>query len=113
MNPQEKKQSPKIVLITAPSEESAIKIAKVLLSKKLIACANLIPGIKSIYHWQGKVEESQEVLMIIKTQESCIKEAEKVTLELHPYDTPEFLVLDPSHVTPKYLAWLLAETEQN
>ena len=81
-------------------------MAAELVSSGLAACVNIIPSITSIYTWQGKVETEQEVLLVIKTLASHLAELEVNVLALHPYDTPEFIVIDPANVNEKYLAWL-------
>lgn len=95
-----------IVLVTAPDLKIARALAKAALKSKLIACANLIPKIESLYRWHGKMESSTEALMILKTRKSKLTALEKLILEKHPYDTPEFLVLPLSAGNKKYLDWL-------
>jgi periplasmic divalent cation tolerance protein len=97
-----------IVFVTAPDLKTARALAKIALQKKLIACANLIPKIKSHYRWQNKIESSAEVLLIFKTTKSNLPALEKLILEKHPYDTPEFLVLPLIAGNKKYLDWLAA-----
>ncbi len=95
-----------LVLVTAPNMKIARKLAKVALAEKLIACANLVPKVKSHYWWKGKIESGSEVLMILKTQKSHLKALETLILARHPYETPEFLVLPVNAGSQKYLAWL-------
>lgn len=95
-----------IVLITAPDLKTARALAKDALSARLIACANLVPKIESHYRWQGKIQSSVEVLLILKTQKSNLAALEKLVHAKHPYDTPEFLVLSLSAGAKKYLDWL-------
>jgi periplasmic divalent cation tolerance protein len=95
-----------LVLVTAPDLKAARALAKAALSAKLIACANLVPKIESHYWWRGKMETSAEVLLIFKTQKSKLAALEKLVLEKHSYDTPEFLVLPMSAGSNKYLDWL-------
>ncbi|HEY1716686.1 MAG TPA: divalent-cation tolerance protein CutA [Verrucomicrobiae bacterium] len=97
-----------IVLVTAPDLKTARALAKAALQARLIACANLIPKIESHYRWQGKIESSAEVLIILKTQKSKLPALEKLILANHPYATPEFLVLPLSAGNKKYLDWLAA-----
>jgi periplasmic divalent cation tolerance protein len=97
-----------IVLVTAPDLKTARALAKAALSARLIACANLVPKIESHCRWQGKVETSTEVLLILKTQKSRLPALEKLVLAKHPYDTPEFLVLPVSAGNKQYLDWLSA-----
>ena len=95
-----------LVLVTAPDLKTARALAKAALSARLIACANLVPKIESHYRWQGKIESSAEVLLILKTRKSKLAALEKLVLAKHPYDTPEFLVLPLSAGSKKYLDWL-------
>jgi periplasmic divalent cation tolerance protein len=97
-----------IALVTAPDLKRARALANAALSARLIACANLVPKIESHYRWQGKIESSAEVLLILKTQKSKLAALEKLVLAKHPYDTPEFLVLPLSAGNKKYLDWLSA-----
>ena len=75
-------------------------------TRRLIACANLLPGIRSHYRWRGKLENSNEVLIILKTTVSRVARLERWLLEHHPYDTPEILALTPDTGTHRYLDWL-------
>ena len=97
-----------IVLVTAPDLKTARALAKAALTARLIACANLVPKIESHYWWQGKIESSPEVLLLLKTRRTRLAALEKFILAHHPYDTPEFLVLPVSAGNAKYLAWLAA-----
>jgi periplasmic divalent cation tolerance protein len=97
-----------IALVTAPDLKTARALAKAALSARLIACANLIPKIESHYRWQGKIESSTEVLLVLKTTKSKLTALEKLILAKHPYDTPEFLVLPLNDGSRKYLDWLAA-----
>src|ERR1035441_4904387 len=99
-----------IVLVTAPDLKIARALAKTALQAKLIACANLVPKIESHYWWQGKIESSAEVLLVLKTQKSRLAALEKLVLAQHPYDTPEFIVLPLSAGNKKYLDWLAENT---
>src|SRR3569833_2927249 len=96
----------RIALVTAPDLKTARRLARAALEARLIACANLIPRIESHYHWQGKIERSSEVLMILKTTAKCLKQLEILIITNHPYDTPEFVILDLRGGNKKYLDWL-------
>lgn len=96
----------KIVLVTAPDLKMARRLARAALAARLIACANLVPKIESHYRWQGKLERSAEVLMVMKTTAARLAALEKVVVAQHPYDTPEFVVLSLAGGAKKYLAWL-------
>jgi periplasmic divalent cation tolerance protein len=97
-----------IALVIAPDLKTARALAKAALSARLIACANLVPKIESHYWWQGKVESSAEVLLVLKTTKARLAALEKMILSKHPYDTPEFLVLPLRAGNRKYLDWLAA-----
>jgi len=97
-----------IVLVTAPDLKTARALARAALRAKLIACANLVPGIESHYWWQGKIESGTEVLLVLKTVKSHLAALEKLVLANHPYDTPEFLMLPLTAGSKKYLDWLSA-----
>ena len=97
-----------IVLVTAPNLKTARALARAALQAKLTACANLVPKIESHYWWQGKLESGAEVLMIFKTTRKQVASLEKLILEKHPYDTPEFLALPLASGSKKYLDWLSA-----
>src|SRR2546426_10971974 len=95
-----------LVLVTAPRLDTARALSKAALGARLVACANLIPKIESHYWWQGKIESSAEVLIIFKTTKAKLKALEKLVLEKHPYDTPEFIVLPISAGSKPYLDWV-------
>ncbi len=95
-----------VVLVTAPDFKTARALAKAALSARLIACANLVRKIESLYWWRGKIESGAEVLLILKTTKSKLAQLEKLVLAKHPYDTPEFIVLPVSAGSQRYLDWL-------
>ncbi len=95
-----------VVLTTWPSLELARTIARMLVEEKLVACANLLPAVESIYRWEGKVETSTEVLVILKTTTDRVDALERRVLELHPYQVPEFLSLRVQDGLPAYLRWV-------
>jgi periplasmic divalent cation tolerance protein len=100
-----------VVLVTAPDLKTARKLTKAALEARLIACANLIPRIESHYWWQGKVECSAEVLMVLKTTSGSVAALEKLIVREHPYDTPEFVVLPLNRGNKRYLDWLQSSVE--
>jgi len=102
----------KIVIVTCPDEGSSQKLARAIVAARLAACVNIIPGIRSIYSWKDKIEDEQEHILVIKTGEERLRELEETLIEMHPYDTPEFVVLDTEHVNEKYLSWVLGQTVQ-
>jgi len=99
-----------VVLVTVPDEESGLALARSLVDERLVACANLVPGLRSIYRWQGRIEEAKELLLILKTRAELVDELARRVAELHPYDVPEVLALEVSGGLAAYLDWVEAET---
>lgn len=100
------------VFITAPNITVARKIAVTALSERLVACANLMPKLESHYWWKGQLESSTEVLVIFKTTKDKVAGLERCVVKSHPYDTPEFIVMDVVHGTEKYLSWISSSLEK-
>ena len=96
----------KLILVTAPDLKTARRLARAALAARLIACANLVPKIESHFRWQGKLERSAEVLMVMKTTQTRVAALGKLIVAKHPYDTPEFVVLNLAGGAKKYLVWL-------
>lgn len=101
-----------VVLITAPKEEDAAALANALVEARLAACVNIIRQIRSIYRWQGKIEDDQEVLMIAKTRKECFAGLMKKVKELHAYTVPEIIALPIITGYEGYLGWLREETRE-
>ena len=95
-----------IVLVTTANAEEAARIADVLVSERLAACVNIVPGIESIYRWEGKVTRDKESLMIIKTTAERYDELERRVQELHSYSTPEVIAFRIDRGSEPYLEWL-------
>ncbi len=98
------------ILSTFPDADVAARVARALVEEQLVACVNLLPAIRSIYQWQGAIEESAEVLAILKTTAELTARAIARLTELHPYDVPEAIALDITAGHPPYLAWLTSST---
>lgn len=99
-----------VVYVTAPSEDAAAVIARALIEQKLAACVNIVRNIRSIYSWQGKIEDDDEVLMIIKTQKKHFDALSEKVKELHSYDVPEIIALPILKGSDDYLEWIKAST---
>jgi len=95
-----------VVFITCPTTGEARTIANTLLKKKLIACANIIPRIESIYRWQGKIEKSSELLVIIKTREELVNKLISLVKKLHSYSVPEIISIPIARGNRDYLDWI-------
>jgi periplasmic divalent cation tolerance protein len=100
-----------VVYITAPNEEEASKIAKTIVGERLAGCVNIVKGIRSIYSWQGKIEDDSEVLMIVKTQRHLFESLKMRVKELHSYTVPEIIALPIIEGSEDYLGWLKEVTE--
>lgn len=100
-----------VVIITAPSKDVAKKISEHLLEKKLAACVNIVSPINSLYTWEGKMNDDEEVLMIVKTR-AAIFETEFINAvkTTHPYDVPEIIALPIIMGSKDYLNWIDEET---
>jgi periplasmic divalent cation tolerance protein len=96
----------RLVLTTTSNREEATRLARTLVEERLAACATLIPAVESIYHWQGKIESSTETLLLLKTSPENLEALETRLLQLHSYQTPEFLILCVEGVSHPYLDWL-------
>ncbi|XP_077996198.1 protein CutA homolog [Glandiceps talaboti] len=92
--------------VTCPDKDVATKLARGLVEKDLVACVNIIPGLTSVYKWQGKVEEDSEVLMMIKTRTAKIPEVSAYVRENHPYDVAEVISVQIDQGNPPYLQWI-------
>lgn len=99
-----------VVLVTVPDRKTARLLSKAILTARLAACVNLVPQLESHYWWQGKLHQDREVLLVIKTTPALVAQLQKRVLELHPYDTPEFLVLPVKAGSRRYLDWVVAST---
>jgi len=101
----------RVVFCTCPAAISK-DLAHTLVGERLVACVNIVPGLTSIYHWEGKVCEDGESLLIMKTRATLIEKLTARIIELHPYDIPEVIALPlaAGEGNPAYLTWLLEET---
>jgi periplasmic divalent cation tolerance protein len=102
----------RIVLTTTANPEEAERLGQTLIEERLAACTTLIPGVQSIYRWQGEVESATETLLIIKTGQEQLAALEARLHELHSYEVPEFLVLDVDAASQPYLDWLQESLRQ-
>lgn len=99
--------TPLILLMTTFADEvAAASTVRVMVAERLVACGTIIPKAKSIYSWQGKIEESNEVVVFLKTTKALQAACTKRLTELHPYEVPEILVIEPAAVGGAYLGWV-------
>jgi periplasmic divalent cation tolerance protein len=100
----------RVVLVTVPDADAGCVLARRVVGEHLAACGNVIPGLTSVYRWDGKVQEEPEALVLFKTTEGSLAELEKRIMELHPYDVPEFLALPVTEGHGPYLRWVVRES---
>ena len=99
-----------VVLMTAPDADVAGSIAHTLVEERLVACVNILPGLRSLYHWQGKLCDDAEVLCLMKTRLDLFAPLQKRIASLHPYEVPETIALPLVAGSASYLGWLSQET---
>ena len=95
-----------VVLLTCPDEGDVLRFATTLVDERLAACVSVLPGVVSVYRWDGAVEQSAERQLIVKTTADRVESLRDRVHALHPYDTPEFLVLPVTAGSAEYLAWV-------
>ena len=95
-----------VIFITALNRKEAEKIANALLAKKLAACANILDRVHSLFWWQGKIDSSNETLLIVKTESALLSEIIHRVKELHSYDVPEIIALPIISGSQEYLSWI-------
>lgn len=100
-----------VVLITVPSAEAGEQVARALLERKLAACVNILPGMRSLYKWKGETCDDAETLLLVKTRSEIFQEELiPAVQEVHPYDLPEIIALPIQMGLPGYLDWIDQET---
>src|SRR5262245_2132264 len=95
-----------VALVTAPSLPSARALAQTILRRRLAACVNLIRSVESHFRWKGRLEASDEILLVIKSSRKSLAALERCVLDHHPYDTPEFIALPIIAGSKSYLDWM-------
>jgi periplasmic divalent cation tolerance protein len=99
-----------VVLVTTPTPERAAEIARALVEERLAACGNVLPAIRSVYRWEGKVQDDQEALLVLKSTRDRFEALRDRVLALHPYQVPEVIALPVEAGSAAYLAWIAGET---
>lgn len=95
-----------ICFSTCPDRESAARIAEALVRERLAACVNIVPGLQSVYRWQGAIERSDETLLLIKTTRAGLPALSARIVELHPYELPEVVAVEVAGGLSAYLDWV-------
>ena len=96
-----------LALSTFPDQETAREISNELVTKKLAACANILPGVESIYRWKEKIESGNETLVLFKLSEDRQSAFQEKLRSLHPYEVPEIIFASISSGLPEYLRWVI------
>ncbi|MBS0213477.1 MAG: divalent-cation tolerance protein CutA [Proteobacteria bacterium] len=99
-----------LVLCTCPDAANAQALADSLVERRLAACVNLLPGVRSVYRWQGRVEQADEVLLLVKTTDDRFEALQEQIVRMHPYAVPEVLAFKAVDGLPAYLGWVETET---
>ena len=99
-----------VVMVTAPSADKAAEIARALVEERLAACGNVVPQLRSIYRWEGAVQDEAEALLLLKTTRARLEALRARVLSLHPYQVPEVIALPVEGGHAGYLAWIAAGT---
>jgi|694.fasta_scaffold98962_2 periplasmic divalent cation tolerance protein len=99
-----------LVFTNLPDEASAHALATALVVERVAACVNVLAPCRSVYHWQGKVEEATEIPLLIKTTAGCYAALEAAIRARHPYELPEIVAVPVAHGLPEYLDWVATET---
>ena len=102
---------PVVATTTTNSAKEARELAGLLVKEKLAACVQIVPKIESIYEWEGRIQDEQEYLLVIKTREKRIGDIKKVMEKQHSYEVPEFIVLPIIEGMEEYLKWMEAKTK--
>lgn len=100
----------RVVLVTAPEVETAERLIETLVDERLVACGNIVPGLRSIFRWEGEIQREAEVLIVLKTVAARVPAVMERVPELHPYDVPEILVLPVEAGHGAYLEWVRRES---
>ena len=102
---------PLLIYTTFEKMDDARQVGRALVKARLAACVNIIPSMTSIYEWQGELCENSEVIMLIKTRKRHLEKALAQAKELHPYDTPALLVIEPSAFDTAFADWIADQTQ--
>ena len=97
-----------IVLTTLPSEDDAVALVRALLDRRLVACGTILPGARSVYRWEGAVEDAREAVVLLKTLEDQVEALRAAFADVHPYTVPELLVVPTVAAGRAYADWIAA-----
>lgn len=97
---------PQLIFCTCPDRDCAQNLANTIVEQRLAACVSILPGVHSIYHWQGKQESADEILLLIKTHSQVYSALERLIQQQHPYELPEIIAVPVENGLPAYLNWI-------
>lgn len=100
------------ITVTGENVDQLANLTRRLVEDGLVACGNIVPGIRSIYAWQGKVEDESESLVLLHTRKTLVPQVIERIIHEHPYDTPQVLAVPITDANPAYRDWLIAETSR-
>ena len=100
-----------VVFMTTSNKEEAVKIVRILLKERLIACANILDPVSSLFWWQGKIDEEKEFLVFMKSRKNLFERLSERVMEIHSYEVPEIIALPIIEGSPPYLDWLKASLQ--
>jgi periplasmic divalent cation tolerance protein len=102
--------SVQLLYVTCSGMEEARRIAALLLEEGRIACANILPGMRALYRWEGQLREDEECVLLLKTRSELAEEVREAVVRAHSYDVPAVLVLDVAGGYPPFLEWVREQT---
>lgn len=100
-----------VILNTCPNKETATEVANTLIQRRLAACVNILPGLTSVYHWQGQIESEEEILLLIKSTQAAFDVVKDTICEIHPYELPEIVAVPLVGGLDTYLSWIDANVQ--
>lgn len=98
--------------MTAPAGKPSLKIAEAVVSSRLAACANIVPSVRSVYLWKGKVERARECLLVMKCRRSAFGRLETLIRSVHPHEVPEIIAVPIERGSAAYLRWIASEARR-
>jgi periplasmic divalent cation tolerance protein len=101
------------VYVTVPTEDEARRISRRAVEERLAACANIIGGVRSVYRWEGRTQEDDEIIIILKTRRSLISKLERMLEEMHSFECPCIVAYEAAHAAKRYEKWVLDNTGGN
>jgi len=104
------KTQPVVILCTVPNTDVASRLAHHLVGQHIAAAVAIVPGVRSVYRWRGEIHDRQELQLMVKTVGGRVADVRRCITAEHPYEVPEFLVVDVVDTTPDFLEWLQVQT---